>query len=497
MVKVETARKFTFDVGWVFVSLIVTLAVGFALRIIIGNYFDASGLGAYAMVLTIWTIVTLTAGIGIPEAIIKYVSEFKDKKNVTNSLVSAAMVCGLILGCVASLILFIISPYLESIFNIPNLGYLLKIVSFSFPFIIVNNVFIGLLNAHRMMSHYAAFEIFRKGIVLLFTLIFFWLGHGVAGAVMALVVSPVAVTILVLAYHHKVFKFRLNHFKKCTKRLTRFGSKIYFANAVGMINSQAAILLIGFYLTDTDVGIYAIVLMFFNLLVMLPRAMQRVTFPAISTYFAQKRISSIKKMMEVTMRFSFVLISIISLILIFYIDDVITLIFPEKDSFLLAVMPLRILAVMGLLYGTMVPVGSVFAAVGKPEIPLKMTLIQAGVSIGTALLLIPTTLNILGMNIGGINGAAISLGISVMVLVLLFFIFIRTKLRIYLKIGFIATGFLLFIGTIGIAYLLMSQLGMDGNITGVILIPVYTACLYYLGIVGKDDFEKFKNIINP
>jgi len=64
MVKAETARKFTFDVGWVFVASIAAMGFGLLIRILLGNYFDASGLGAYAMVLTIWGIVTLTTGAG-------------------------------------------------------------------------------------------------------------------------------------------------------------------------------------------------------------------------------------------------------------------------------------------------------------------------------------------------------------------------------------------------------------------------------------------------
>ena len=48
--------------------------MGFGLLIHLGNYFDASGLGAYVMVLTIWGIVTLTTG-----AIINYVAECNAK----------------------------------------------------------------------------------------------------------------------------------------------------------------------------------------------------------------------------------------------------------------------------------------------------------------------------------------------------------------------------------------------------------------------------------
>ena len=91
MVRIETARKFTFDVGWVFTSLAAAMVTGLILRILLGNFFDASGLGTYSMVFTIWTIVTLTAGLGIPGTVVKYVAEFKDRENVRNTLASTAI----------------------------------------------------------------------------------------------------------------------------------------------------------------------------------------------------------------------------------------------------------------------------------------------------------------------------------------------------------------------------------------------------------------------
>ena len=38
MVKAETARKFTFDVRWVFVRSIVAMGAGLVICIILGNY---------------------------------------------------------------------------------------------------------------------------------------------------------------------------------------------------------------------------------------------------------------------------------------------------------------------------------------------------------------------------------------------------------------------------------------------------------------------------
>ena len=84
-----TARKFAFDVSWVFTSQVITLATGFLLSVILGRFLGAAAFGLFTMTLTIYTIASLVGGIGIPVAIVKYVAEFKDNKEKLNIFVSS------------------------------------------------------------------------------------------------------------------------------------------------------------------------------------------------------------------------------------------------------------------------------------------------------------------------------------------------------------------------------------------------------------------------
>ncbi len=496
MSEVENARKFTFDVGWATTSLAAMMGVGFILGVLLGNYFDASGLGAYSMVLTIWTIAALTAGLGIPLAVIKYVAQYKDRPRIWNSLVSSAMLSGCLIGLFATAVLYLLSPFVEDIFNIPDLGHLLRIVSFSFPFIVINEVFSGTLNALRKMRNYALLEMFRRGLVLVFTLVFIWMGMGIEGAVVALVLSPLSVTVTMLTIHKKYFRFRFKNFKKYTRRLVGFGGKLYFASSVSLLNAQAATLLIGFYLTDTDVGIYAAALMFFNFMIMVPQAIQKVTYPAFSTHFAKKRKALVVKMMKLIMRFSFILMSLGCLFLIFYIDDIITLIFPGKEAFLLAVNPLKIMAVAGVPFGVIVPVGAIFASAGRADIPLKISVARTVTNIGIAIALIPMTgLALWGFNIGGLNGAALALGGNFIASIFLTFLYLKPCLKIRLKIRRIWIGLMIFFIFLGITVVLSHCANVQENILGLIIIPLYIGVLYGSKILSKDFFTMAKMVI--
>jgi len=482
----ENARKFTLDVGWATLSLLAMMAVGFILSIVLGNFFDAAGLGAYSMVLTVWTIASLTAGIGIPMAVIKFVAEYVDRPKICNSIISSSMLLGTVSGLAVTAVLFLTSDIIEGYMNIPNLGHLLRIVSFSFPFIVNNEIFLGALNAYREMKVFAALEIFRRGGILFITLILVWLGMGVAGAVIALVIAPALTTLMILFIHGKYFKFGLFNTRRTLGKITKFGGQLYAASSIGIINSHAATLLIGFYLTDSDVGIYAVALMFFNAMMLIPHAIQKITYPAFATHIAKKRNALIKKMMRFTMQFSLIMMSVACLILVFYYDDIIGLIFPGKEAFLMAVEPLILLAIVGVPFGVIVPVGAILISAGRADLSLKITIVQAIVNIGMAMFLIPLSLNLFGFQLGGLNGAAIALGANFIVGLVFTFALLTPVLKIRMNFTKLHIGLGIFFMFLLAGLALAHFTGLDGNLVGAIILPLFVLCLYLAKVLSRD-----------
>ncbi len=482
----ENARKFTLDVGWASISLLSMMAVGFILSVILGNYFDATGLGAYSMVLTIWTIASLTAGIGIPMAVIKYVAEHLDKQKICNSIISSSMLLGTFTGLGVTAILFLSSEIIENYLNIPNLGHLLRIVSFSFPFVVNNEIFLGALNAYRKMKAYAVVEIFRRGGILVITLVLVWLGMGIEGAVIALVAAPVLTTGVILLLHRKYFKFERFKTAKTLGKISKFGGLLYAASGVALVNSSAATLLIGFYLTDADVGVYAVALMFFNAMILIPQGIQKITYPAFATHLANKRKALIKRMMGFTMQFSLILMALTCLILVFYYDDIISLIFPGKEAFLKAVEPLIILAVIGVPFGIIVPIGAIFTSAGRADLSLKIAIVQAIANISLALILIPVSLKVYGLELGGLNGAAIALGANFIIGLGFTVVLIRPILKIRVNYTKILAGFGLFFLFLSAGFLAVWLADVEENIVGAIIIPLFVCSLFSAKVLSRD-----------
>jgi len=482
MVKAETARKFTFDVAWVFFASTAAMIFGLVIRIFLGNFFDASGLGAYAMVLTIWGIVTLTTGAGAPGALIKYVSECPEDRDTCNSLVSASILNSFFLGLAATIIFVVAAPWLESIFNIPDLGNLLRIASISFPFVTMNNVFVSYLNAVRKMKLYAAFEIYRKGIVVIFTIIFIWMGLGIPGAVWALVVAPISVTIAQEAYHRKLFMYTFKRYRENTKKLFNFGVRIFVASILGTINWSTPTFLIGFYLLDADVGVFAVAFMFLNLFLMLPGSIQRITFPMLSQYYFKYNYISMKKAIETVVHVTFVLLAILSIFLFFFIDDMISLLFPGKIVFLEAVFLIKMITILGVPYCTISSIEHFFISIGKPNIALYISAVRLGLTFVIGIILVPLNYHVLGIQIGGLNGAAISFGTSLIISAFIYLFIMKRHIPIPLNLNSFYGGFGLFLFFIALSLIITNLLPGFENLIG-ILISIFLTMILYILIV--------------
>lgn len=391
-----TTRKLALDVGWVFISQVVSLVAGIFLSVILGKFLGASHFGIYTMVYTLYTIASLVGGFGIPPAVVKYAAEYKEDKNKLDIFISCSIINSVMFGVITGILLFILSTHLANIFNMVELTVLIKIIAFSLPFLVINNTLLGLLNGLRDMKSYSFRTIIRSSLLLICTVLLVITGFGVKGAVVALLLSEVGTLLLLIFLLRNIFNFVICDYVITTKRLLRFGSQLFIANAIWMTNTNVDKLLIGYFLTDTDVGIYAIALSFAQGLLMIPRAISTITYPMISEYHSKVQHEAIGTLINKSMTYSFVVLSILGLLMIGLSRNIILALLDV--SFLSAMLPLAILILGVILFGTVGSVGSAFSSINRPDIAWKISAVGFIICFILDILLIP---------IYGVNGAAL------------------------------------------------------------------------------------------
>ena len=409
-INMHPSKKFAFDVGITFLASVVTLPLGFIITVLLGRYLGAGDLGLYRMASTIYGIAMLVAAIGIPAAMIKYVAEFKDDRTKFNQIVSSGIITSLFLGIGFVALFYFSSGLFAEIFNMPGLSGLLKILSPVFPFALVGGALLGLLNGLREMKKYAAATIIQSFLMVVITVALIYYGFGVAGAVIGVVLASVGYCLFLIWTTRKYFGITFSNYSQTTKKLLKFGAQIFGANAINMINYQADTLLIGYFLTATDVGHYAVAVGLSRFFWIVPQAVQTITYPATSEYWAKNNHSALQTMIDKSMKYTACILLPIGLAVGFFAKEIIMMIFGE--GFVYSVLPLHILLTGTVIFGIgCKAIGGSLSGVNRPDLSLKTTSAGAIINIILNVSLIPYF---------GIIGAAIATAVSLITMSFIF-----------------------------------------------------------------------------
>mgnify|MGYP003881284103 CR=1 FL=1 len=370
----DQAKKFAFDVGFVFSASVIGMLLGFVITIILARYLGAEDLGLYRMSIVIFGIVTLFTTLGIPAAIVKYVAEDRDDIDRISRFISSGIITVLILSLVLSIILYMMSKEIAKIFEMPKLAELLKILSIVFPFASINQVMLGLLNGLREMKKYATSLIIQSVLMVIIAPILIF-HFGVVGAVIGFVSSTVLTSVFLIWICRRYFYFTFEEYKQIAKRLLKFGSQVFSANAINWINYRADMLMIGYFLTATHVGYYAVAVSLSRFFWIIPNAIQRVTYPVTSEYWVKNDHTRLQKMINMCIKISTCILLPLGLIIGFFAEVIIVTIFGDK--FIYSVLPLQLLLIGTIIDGsTTRPIGASLASIGRPDLNLKIVSIS-------------------------------------------------------------------------------------------------------------------------
>jgi len=405
------ANKTIKDIQWSFLSLLTSSLVHLLLRIVLSKEFGPKFLGIYTLVFTIYMFGTQFAAFGFGAALTKYIAEHENDTLKIKEYVSSGVIGSLISGLTMGILLYSLSPFVSTnFFHFPEMAPLLRITAICFPFIAIQKITTGIMNGFRKMNHFAMINILQNTLVFLISILFvFPLKMGVTGAVIGFVLPTVVIGTLSLLYIRKLFSLRTGVvLGSALREISWFGFYIVLGNSVGMVNTQIDSLLIGRFMSETDVGYYSIAVIIVQGITLLPSAVQAVTSPAIAKYYGKREYSKIKELVKSTMLKIFAIDLMVLIFLIIFGKYIIIILFSEE--FTPAYIPMLILSIGYLMYSPWISVGTIFESTGKANVSFKLSGFCAIVNTILNLLLIPRY----GL-VGAATATAFSLTFSLMI----------------------------------------------------------------------------------
>ena len=377
------------DVQWSFISLVTASFSHLLLRIVLGKELGPSGLGLYTLVFTLYMFGMQFAAFGIGAALTKYIAQYHDDLPKIKEYITSGVLGSMVSGTVFGILLYLLSGIISiQFFHNPEMTNLLKLTAFCFPFIAMQKVVIGALNGMRRMKLYAFVNIVQNASVMVVSIVLVMLfDMGVRGAVIGYVVPTIVMGVLSLIIIRENFSIKMGILRTALTEISLFGFYVVLANSIGMINTQVDSLMIGHFMSETDVGYYAVAVLFMQAITLLPQAVQRVTGPSIARYYGKKDYANIRSLIKGTM-FKISLITIfIALFLAIFGKILIGIIFTKE--FLPAYIPLLILLIGYSIHAALVSVGSCLSSIGKVKIIFRISLMCAVLNTLLNIILIP------------------------------------------------------------------------------------------------------------
>jgi O-antigen/teichoic acid export membrane protein len=281
------------------ISLFSTIAltiIGFISTIYFAHTLGPAPLGAYFLFLAYFGILNLVGDAGFGGAAVKRISEGKEPNEYFSAFVFIRII---LLALSVSLLLFA-EPYFK---DLNSSGVFFWILLALIVSVFSSSSGIGVYGSGKVGIYQISFflDAFLRT---LFQISAVFLGFGVAGLAGGFVGGLIAGGIANFRYLDlKLVRFRLSHLKN----LSGFSFWIFLTASGSLVFSYADTILIGFFMSNADVGIYRTAFQLTSIATFTTLAFHTVLYPKISNWGAHKQVREIENSLARAFTYSLLL----------------------------------------------------------------------------------------------------------------------------------------------------------------------------------------------
>jgi O-antigen/teichoic acid export membrane protein len=407
------------------ISFLMKIAgLGFAqiFALVIARLLGADAYGIFSLSLSLLTIFSIIATAGLDTGLLRFIASDSAKGNkegITSNYVSS-LIIAIPLSLIATYLSFNYAEFIAvDLFKKPDLTLHFKIVSFGIPaFVLIKLNSQGLRGFKRIKKYTFISFVSRYLFTLILIIpIYYLLLNNNRAVVLSFVVALVIIAGLSLYWILSEINLRLiNTCKKRYKSILAISIPLMLAGSLQFVKGWVDTIMLGYFMKNSDVGIYNISLKLAALVGLVLTAVNIIAAPKFAETYGDKNTKELNNIIQDATKLIFWGSLPIFLVLIFF-PDLLLSIFGKE--FIIGSTSLIILAVGYLINSVAGSVGYVMQMTGKQIAFQNITLITA---------IIGVTLNYLLIPIWGINGAAISTTIGI--------VFWNITSAIYLKVRY-------------------------------------------------------------
>jgi O-antigen/teichoic acid export membrane protein len=307
----------------------VSNGLGLVTNAILTRILGASLYGIYSYISVVFALVSVFTNLGGDQSLLRFIPEYEDNPHMQHTVLTLAYVTSFIASILAAGIVFHFAPLISAYtLKDPLFVNVLRIAAIVLPFNTLANITYSVFKGiERMEYNVAVSSVVQPLLRLLFVGGAVLLGYSLIGAVAGLIVSGVLTFVVVIVV--LVRKTRFGTLRHPTRRVARryydFSLPLMFTQFGSFLYNRVDILMVGFLLSGSAVGIYNITVMISSFLALPLQAFNQL-FPSIaSKLYHDGKIRELESTYATVTRWTFTLALFPSIVVITYPTEILRL----------------------------------------------------------------------------------------------------------------------------------------------------------------------------
>lgn len=298
-IKKILSNKFSFDTLILIVAQIIFMLAAFGINILIGYYRGIIELGLFNQALAVYMLFSTLTGFGLNMAIIKKIGSNPRDKLFASSMLSSTLITTVVLSIIFVVFLYISLIYFPFLYPSKELVEILLSLIIAIPVFNVNKNFAAFYTGKSKQSLFALNRIIRWISIFSFISFSIYTNQNLNFFFYSLLLSEVILLIFNLFFLINQITYTLNI--ELIKANLNFGIKSYITEIISAVNSYGDLIILGYFLTQSNLGVYSFIIFFAKTLYIFPGILMQNINPTISKLWErnerielQKRINKIR-----------------------------------------------------------------------------------------------------------------------------------------------------------------------------------------------------------
>jgi O-antigen/teichoic acid export membrane protein len=442
------------DTGVAGLGEIFFISVTYATTFLISRSLGAEGVGIYAQAMLVTTFVSLLARLGLDVGVLRFIPLYLVKKD--GGYVRGVMLTASGLVLVTSLALgggvFVAADLLANlVFKEPRLTPVLRVFALAIPLLALSAVWLNGIQAFKRTDYRVYISKIVAPLVSLTTLgVFFGLGLYWNGVLVSTVLTALVGAGLAYFVYYRlqgtILSTKDEEPKFATREWLVFSYPLFFSRLLAFASARATILMLGYFQTSADVGVYEIASRV-AFLIQMPLDISSFIFaPIIGEMYAKGDRTRLQELFQTVTKWIFAVSLLIFLMVVLLAQPILAFFGPE---FVIGVSVLYILAIGHLINVSTGAVGWMLIMSGHSKVHLFNYVLLVLLTLVLSLYLIPSY---------GIIGAAIVVAVAEVVVNVVRLVEVFYLLKIHPYRWDFLKPIMAGLMTLGVVYLLQRQI---------------------------------------